>query len=147
MELFAVKISDLPNHELLLFWSQFRVHRKGEDLCGGQLGVGKTSFMVAEMSKTRLQVQGERVIDLGLDSPFPQIAPEIVSLLDPDHIVIEDMAFAAAQRRKADDLLSNQTRFREKLLIAACAFYSLFTPLIHMAQLNHQHGGLNHIQT
>ena len=56
MELAAVKISCLLDHQLLLLCTQFRIHGKGEYLRSGLLGVGKISSAAAEMRKTWLEV-------------------------------------------------------------------------------------------
>ena len=72
----SVPIQELPDrtdHQPLLLVGQLRIHRQGQGLPRGRFRVREIAGLMTQRCKARLQMQGDRVVDLRPDLPARQV--------------------------------------------------------------------------
>lgn len=69
----------LDDVDLLLF-GQLGVHREGEGLAGGALGLGEVAGPVAEVAEALLEVERDGVVNLGADAVGAEVRDERVAV-------------------------------------------------------------------
>ena len=67
------RIGDRADDVALGVVGQLGVHRQGDGLPGGGLGVGEVARLVAERGEAGLEVERDRVVDLGPDPAGGQV--------------------------------------------------------------------------
>ena len=75
---------------MLFVVAEFGVDGQGEDLVGGLLCDGESSGGVAEGAKGCLEVEWERVVDLGGDRMGGEEGAEVVAARGADDVLVED---------------------------------------------------------
>src|SRR5258708_8795084 len=89
---FAHEFADALHDILGLRFGEFGLYCQGESLFCGTLTLGKSSWLVSEIGKAFLKVQGHRIVNLGADATLLQVALQFVAPRSPNHVLIEDVA-------------------------------------------------------
>ena len=90
--LLPVEGPDPVCHVILLILSQFRINRKGEDLLRGLFRGREIPAAVVETGIALLEMERERIVDLGPHALLLQKLPEAIPLRGADYILIVDVA-------------------------------------------------------
>ena len=97
---FIESFDSIHNVHLLII-CQFRIDRQGEDFFRSLLRDWKISTAVLQERITLLQMERERIVDIGPNSFLIQELSQLFSLWNPDDILVEDVTVLVLCCRQA----------------------------------------------
>src|SRR5258708_8109437 len=86
---FAHEFADALHDIFGLRFGEFGLYWQSESLFCGTLTLGKSSWLVSEIGKALLKMQGHRIVNLGTDATLFQVALHFIAPPTPNHILIQ----------------------------------------------------------
>src|SRR5271165_152249 len=143
---FVDELADRAHNVTLLGVGQLRVNGQGDGFASSRLGVGKVAGFIPQRGEADLQVERDRVVDLGTDLPRSEVVPERVTEegRNPDDELVVDVEIALPLDRQADHFL--QTMRSKQVTVAVGNIPAQAGPGIEVSQLDSEHGCLKRVE-
>ena len=108
------ELADRADDVALLLLGQLGVHRQGQRLAGGRFGDGEVAGLVAQGREAGLQVERDRIVDLGPDLAGGQVVAQGVADRGrhADDVLVVDVVMARPLDGERDDLIEAVRRGR-----------------------------------
>ena len=119
-----------------------RVHRQGEHMLAGILGLRERAGTLVEVPVGNLKVEGHGVVNAGFDLAFAEERLESISIRDEDDI---DVVNGFGLRQDLGDGYLRQ--IGKGFIVPAGCPAAVLIPLVQMRQADIEEGGLEGIQT
>ncbi len=145
----GVGVKELANRaddEPLLLVDQLGIDRQREGLACGRFGIGKITRLVAQRRETGLQMEWNRIVDLGADLSRGEILAQRVAnrRRHADDVLVVHVETAGTLAGKRDQI--GQAVHREQTIVAAGGLAAKVRPVIEVPQFDTEHGGLKGIE-
>jgi hypothetical protein len=137
----AEKFRYLGDHIFLLIFGELGIDGKGQGIPCRLFRMGKVAFFISEVPVTFLQVEGERVIDIGTDPFVREELPKFIPLGDPNHILVVNMSIVVLD---IGELYTERLMIwlLEELVIVSGVFPPFVRPFLQIAKFRQEDGGL-----
>src|SRR2546421_5080663 len=139
-----IELRDRPHHVPLLVRRQLGIDGERERLLGGPHGHGAVLGFPAQRGEALLQVERDRVVDLGADLGPAEVLPEVVPPLRPDDVLVEDVAIARRHPRRPKAI--GEARLLERRLVDAGVRLATSRPPVEVLELDEQDRGLHLVE-
>src|SRR5262245_54247645 len=136
----AVEIGDRVDDVLELPLVELGIYRQRQRLGGRALGFRVVPWLVAEVGKAFLHVQGHGVIDLRADSALTQVGTQAIPVRYTYHVLVVYMAVARTSGR-CDDLGNSCTG--ERAIVIGSVALPCAMPFFQVPELHAQNRRLN----
>src|SRR3989441_4557369 len=123
---------------------QLRIDRDRQNFARGALRFRTVLGSIAEVAEAFLQVQRNRVVDLGPDAGVGEIRLQLVASLHPQHVLVEDVPVAPTLPGRHDAIVQSQTL--QGGVVPPGVLLSKLGPAIEIAQLHEQHRRLKLVE-
>ena len=122
------------------------IDRQGEGLAGRRFGLRKIARLVAQRGEAGLQVERDRIVDLGADLPRRQMVAKRIAERrgNADDELVVDMEVARPLDRQADHRL--QAVRDEQAAVASRNLPAQAGPGVKVAELHPEHGRLERVE-